>query len=382
MKILMTGGGTGGHVYPALAIAEIIKKHIPEAEIAFVGTKKGIENRLVPKEGYKLYHVEIQGISRSLSPKNIKTAYLILTSPSKARKIIEEFRPNVVIGTGGYVCWPLLRAAAKMGIPSMVHESNAYPGLAVKQVQKTVDVILTSFKETEEKLSCKEKIINTGNPLRLKYSLTDKKEARARLGISDSTRLTVLSFGGSLGAAAINKNALSLMEGFVSEHEDVTLLHASGSRYYEEFNNTLIEKGLDKKENIRVSDYIYDMPLYMAAADIVICRAGAMTLSELAIIGKPAILIPSPNVTDDHQYKNAKVIADGKGAYLVRENEDMYKNVENALTEVYESSDMLKDMSRAMTAFARPDAGERIYEEMMTLVTAKAKIVNNGHPAE
>ncbi len=376
MRVLMTGGGTGGHVYPALAIAEIIKMNIPNAEIAFVGTKKGIENKLVPKEGYPLYHVEIQGISRSLSPKNIKTAYLILTSPKKAKKIIEEFRPDIVIGTGGYVSWPLLRAASEMGIPSMVHESNAFAGLAVKQVQKHVDVILTSFKETEEQLKYKEKIVNVGNPLRLKYSLMEKSEARKKLGIPESTRLTVLSFGGSLGAAAINKTALSVMKSVDRNHSDIFHLHASGSRYFESFKNTLAEQGLDGKENIKVSDYIYDMPLYMAAADVVICRAGAMTLAELAMIGKSAILIPSPNVTDDHQYKNAKVIADGKGAFLVRENEDTDKNVIEALERLYADKSLCESMGRAMGGFARPEAGKEIYSEITKLIARKAKIVN------
>lgn len=375
MRVLLTGGGTGGHVYPALAIAEIIKMNIPDAEIAFVGTKKGIENKLVPPEGYRLYHVEIQGISRSLSPKNIKTAYLILTSPRKAKKIIEEFKPNLVIGTGGYVCWPLLRAAASMGIPCMVHESNACPGLAVKQVQKSVDVILTSFKETEEKLTSKEKVVNVGNPLRLKYELADKDEARRKLKIPEDVKLTVLSFGGSLGAKGINDTALSVMESFSSKRDGVIHFHATGSRYFDEFKSALSEKGLTNRENIRVSDYIYDMPLYMAAADVVICRAGAMTIAELAMIGKPAILIPSPNVTDDHQYKNAKVIEDGGGAILVREDADMLENVADALERLYADKSICESMSCAMAGFARPDAGKNIYGEIVKLLDRKSKIV-------
>ena len=166
MRVLMTGGGTGGHVYPALAIAQIIKNNVPGAEIAFVGTKRGIENRLIPEAGYCLYHIEIQGLRRSLSPSNFKTAYLVMTSPKKAKEIIREFKPDLVIGTGGYVCWPLLRAAASMGIPSMVHESNALPGVAVRQLQGKVDVILTNFAQTAQLLKAKEKIVHVGNPLR------------------------------------------------------------------------------------------------------------------------------------------------------------------------------------------------------------------------
>ena len=375
MRVLMTGGGTGGHVYPALAIAEIIKANVPDAKIAFVGTKKGIENRLVPAAGYELYHVEIQGISRSLSPSNLKTAYLILTSPHKAKKIINEFKPDIVIGTGGYVCWPLLRAAASMGIPSVVHESNACPGLAVKQVQKSVDMILTSFEETAAKLTEKEKIVNVGNPLRLNYELADREEARKKLGIPDDVKLTVLSFGGSLGASAINNVALHVMKEFSSVRSDIAHFHATGTRFYEEFQKQMTESGVVEGNGVKVSDYLYDMPLYMAAADVVICRSGAMTLAELAMIGKPAILIPSPNVTDDHQYKNAKVIADGNGAFLFRENEKTAVEVVDALEALYNDSSLCKNMSSSMAAFARPDAGKRIYSEITRLIERKAKIV-------
>ena len=374
MRVLMTGGGTGGHVYPALAIAETIKMNNPTAEIAFVGTEKGIENRLVPNEGYKLYHVEIQGISRSLSPKNIKTAYLIMVSPKRAKKIIEEFKPDIVIGTGGYVSWPLLKAAASMGIPSMVHESNAYPGLAVRQVQKKVDAILTSFEETEKNIKCKDKIINVGNPLRVKYGAVSKEEARRKLSVPDSTKLTVLSFGGSLGAQAINDTALELMKEFTLKHNDVVQFHASGVRYYGEIQPILKDMGADCKENIKVFDYLYDMPLYMAAADVVICRAGAMTLAELAMIGKPAILIPSPNVTDNHQYKNAKVVADKGGAFLIEENADMGSAVVKAIEEIYADRERREEMSRAMRSFARPDAGKNIYNEIVNLISRKSKM--------
>ncbi len=374
MKVLMTGGGTGGHVYPALAIAETIKTNIPDAQIAFVGTEKGIENRLVPKMGYKLYHIDIQGISRSLSPKNIKTAYLIMTSPYKAKKIIEEFKPDIVIGTGGYVCWPLLKAASSMGIPSMVHESNAYPGLAVRQLQNKVDVVLTSFDETAQRLSAKERVVNVGNPIRLNYSLLDKAEARRRLMIPDNIKFVALSFGGSLGAKGINDTAMTLMEQFTLKNEDVLHVHATGTRFYDSFSEEQKNNGL-LSDRIRVVDYLYEMPLYMAAADVVVCRAGAMTLAELAMIGKPAILIPSPNVTDDHQYKNAKVIADKGGAVLIRENEDTAAEAVRAMDKFYCDRDLLRNAGAAMESFARPDAGKFIYKEIEKVIDYKRKTV-------
>lgn len=373
MRVLMTGGGTGGHVYPALAIAEIIKANIPDAEIAFVGTKKGIENRLVPKAGYKLYHVEIQGVERSLSPKNIKTAYLIMTSPHKAKRIIDEFKPDVVIGTGGYVSWPLLRAAASRGVPCIVHESNAKAGLAVRQVQSCVDMILTSFDQTANGLKYKEKIVNVGNPLRIKYGSISRAEARAKLNI-DEKKFVVLSFGGSLGALAINEAAMSLMKDFSSSEDGVVHLHACGRRYSEEFSKNFEAQGFGKNTNIILLDYIYDMPLYMSAADVIICRAGAMTLAELSMMGKPAVLIPSPNVTDNHQYANAEVIANGGGAFLVTEDENMCANVSEAIRKLYQDRKLCEKMGKDMLKFARPDAGKTIYDTIIKLIESKSKI--------
>ena len=373
MRVLMTGGGTGGHVYPALAIADIIKSHIPDADIAFVGTEKGIENRLVSREGYKIYHVPIQGVRRSLSPENIKTAYLVMTSPSKARKIIEEFSPDVVIGTGGYVCWPLLWAATSMGIPSVVHESNASPGLAVKTLQKKLDLILTNFEETGAQIKSRNPVVNVGNPLRSSCENIDKDTAREKLGI-DKEKFLLLSFGGSIGAKGINLSALNIMKNFSSKKLDVIHYHASGSRFYEDFSKSLSELGLDKCKNIVVSDYIYDMPKLMSAADVVVCRAGAMTLSEVSSAGKAAVLIPSPHVTDDHQYKNAKVMSDRGAAILVREEKEVNEHsvscrlAREAVDTLYSDKKYRKEIGDAARSFARPDTAERIYKEIIKII--------------
>ena len=353
MRVLMTGGGTGGHVYPALAIADIIKVNDPDAEIAFVGTEKGIENKLVSRAGYEIYHVPIQGIRRSISPQNIKTAYLVLTSPGKAKKIIEQFRPDIVIGTGGYVCWPLLQAATSMNIPAVVHESNASPGLAVKTLQKRLDLILTNFEETGAMLNSKKRIVNVGNPLRVKCSSADKQSMRDRLGI-DRDKFVVLSFGGSIGAKGINLAALEIMKGFSSKKNDVLHYHASGSRFFESFSKRIADEGLDSAKNIKVSDYIYDMPELMAASDVVVCRAGAMTLSEVAMLSKPVVLIPSPHVTDDHQYKNAKVLSDRGAAILVREEREVDEGsvscrlAKEAVESLYYDSRQREEMARAV----------------------------------
>lgn len=373
MRVLLTGGGTGGHVNPALAIADTVKRKYPDAEIAFVGTKRGIENRLVGKEGYKIYHIEIQGIRRSLSLSNIKTAYYVLTSPRKAKKIIKEFAPDIVIGTGGYVCWPTLRAAADMGIPTMVHESNALPGVAVRQLQHKVDKILTNFEATAERLEAKEKIVNVGNPLRESYGRLTRAEAREKLGIGEGDFL-VLSFGGSLGAEKVNLAALELMKGFSAKHERVHHIHASGSRGYEAMAEDVKREGIDAVSRISVREYIYDMPVCMAAADLVICRAGAMTLTEIAGMRKAAIIIPSPNVTDNHQYKNAKVLSDARAAVLIEEKELTGERICRLAERIYTDADFRRGMEENIGAFAMENVGERILEEGETLIRNREKI--------
>ena len=379
MRVLMTGGGTGGHVYPALAIAELIKMNCPDAEIAFVGTERGIENRLVPEAGYPLYHIQIQGLRRSFSPANLKTAYLVMTSPAKAKKILREYRPDLVIGTGGYVCWPLLRAASSLGIPCMVHESNALPGVAVRQLQNRVDVILTNFEETEKLLKVKDrqKVICVGNPLRGAYGTMTREEARRKLGIPEQIGFTVLSFGGSLGANAVNEAAIGLMRAFSLPKEDVMHIHAGGARGQGHARSLFSAYGLEQQPRLRLKDYIYEMPTYMAAADLIICRAGAMTLTELAMMRKPAILIPSPNVTDNHQYKNAKVLADAGAAVLIEEKDLSEESLAETVCRLYEGEEERRAMSEALAAFHHPKVGQRIWEEICALLRRKQIIVQD-----
>ena len=371
MRVLMTGGGTGGHVNPALAIAEIIKTNQPDSEIAFVGTKRGIENRLVPKAGYKLYHINIQGIRRSLSPANLKTAYLVLTSPLHAKKIIKEFKPDIVIGTGGYVCWPLLKAASLMGVPTIVHESNAIAGVAVKQLKNKVDVIMTNFESTADNLKAKAKVMRVGNPISADFGRIDKAEARRALGIPESVGTVILSCGGSLGARKVNEAALTVMRDIVSVRSDVMHFHASGRNDAEFARQTLVDHGLEGRENIVMSEYIYNMPTVMAAADIVICRAGAMTLSELAAVGKAAVIIPSPNVTDNHQYKNAKVLADADAAVLIEEKELTDGRLTAEVERLVRDADARAKMENNISAFASKNVGRTIYGEICRLVKEK-----------
>ncbi|MBQ3792058.1 MAG: undecaprenyldiphospho-muramoylpentapeptide beta-N-acetylglucosaminyltransferase [Clostridia bacterium] len=372
MRVLMTGGGTGGHVNPALAIAQTIREKESDAEIAFVGTSRGIENKLVPPEGYHLYHVESRGFKRSLSLSNLKSAYYALTSPGKARKILKEFRPDLVIGTGGYVSWPVCKAASEMGIPVALHESNAYPGATVRMLAPLADRIYINFEETAENLPKGTNLLRVGNPLRGQFARLTREEARKQLGIPDSCRYYILSYGGSMGAEKVNDAVLELMKTFTCRREDVMHIHATGSIEYEIFKGQFLDAGLDKCPRIEMKEYIFDMPLRMAAADLLINRAGAMTVSEIALMKKPSIFIPSPNVTNNHQFKNAKVLKDAGAAELVEEKDlpgELISLVEELLGE--NGEEKRREMSEKVVRFAVPDANERIYEDLKKLLEEK-----------
>ncbi len=373
MRVILTGGGTGGHVNPALAIADIIKTNVPDAEIAFVGTSRGIENKLVTKAGYKLYHVEINGIARSLSPSNIKTAYRIATSPAKAKKVLREFAPDIVIGTGGYACWPSVYAASKMGIPTMLHEANATPGFAVKTLCKKVDVIMTNFEHTANEIKTPKRTVAVGMPMRGAFGRLSKAEARRILGISDKYKIVILSFGGSLGAPEVNKGIIEIMEKFSGVREDVYHIHACGSRNFTDTEQLYKNMGLGNRENIELSEYIYDMATKMAAADIVICRSGAMTLTEIARLGKAAILIPSPNVTNEHQLKNAKVLEDAGAALIVEEKDFASGKLLDSAIKLAEDRILRKSLEERIGAFYDADTGRKIFCEIENLLSARKK---------
>lgn len=370
MRVLMTGGGTGGHVNPAIAIANTIKRNNPDAEIAFVGTSRGIENKLVPAAGYPLYHVEVRGFRRSLSPANLKAAWLAFVSPIRAKKLIRDFRPDIVVGTGGYACWPVLVAAARMGIPTAVHESNAIPGVTVRRLQHYVDRVMLNFAESAEYLDAKAKLMVVGNPLRGEFGCLGRDAARAQLG-AEGYRHMILSCGGSMGAEPINDAMLALMRDYGLHHPEVLHVHATGALEYEAAKAKFAEYGLTGKDNLRLVEYIYDMPVQMAAADLVVNRAGAMTLSELAVQGKACLLIPSPYVTANHQYKNAKVLADAGAALLIEEKDLTPARVVSEVENLLADDERRKGMESAISAFARRDANQVIYTEICRLMKEK-----------
>ena len=364
MRVLFCGGGTGGHISPALAMADIIKSNHPGSEIAFVGTKAGIESSLIPEAGYKLYFVNVRGIQRSLTPSNIKSLVLA---------IIKEFKPDIVIGTGGYACWPALKAAASMGVPTMLHESNALPGMAVRRLQNTVDVVMTNFESTRDLLSREANVVNVGNPLRSACNTLTKEEARKRLGIPDSVKFVVLSFGGSLGAEKLNRAAAEMMGNFAAKYDDIRCYHVGGKRQYENAKKWFTAYGLERDPRFVLMEYTGDLPLYMAAADAVVCRGGAMTVTEISKMGKAAVIIPSPNVADDHQYKNAKELADADAAIVFRESELTDTAMADAVNALINDPARRDAMGENIFKFATTDVRERIYFEISDLLNKGQK---------
>lgn len=373
MRILLAGGGTAGHINPAIAIANTVREHDKNAEIAFIGTKNGLENDLVPKAGYPIYHIEMSGLQRRFSFRNVKTAYLYFTAPLKAKKLIKKFRPDVVFGTGGYLSWPLLKAASDLGIPCAVHESNAIPGKAVKMLAGRVNKIYLAFPSTADFFSDKSKISVVGNPL-IQSTVAERSEMLERkLGVPEGTEHTVLSFGGSLGSEKLNGAVLCVAKSFSDEGKNVFFVHSAGRKKIEDAQKEATRLGLDKAKNIMLAPYIYNMSEWEACADIVICRAGAMTLSELALYGKAAIIVPSPYVAENHQYENAKRLADAEAAILIEEKDLTKDSLSNAISQLISDPARRRKLCENIRKFAYPDAKERIFRDLSKLASEYRK---------
>lgn len=362
MKVLLAGGGTAGHINPALAIAGYIKQKRPETQFLFIGNKDGMEQRLVVQAGYPIKSIVISGFKRSMSPKsmveNVKTVSRTITSSAAATKIIKEFKPDICIGTGGYVSGPVVRAASKLGIPCIIHEQNAYPGVTNKMLAKRVKKVMVAV-EAAKKYFKDADVVVTGNPVRGEILTADKAESRAKLGLD--SRPVVLSFGGSLGARKINEAMADLVarSGIDGKYQHI---HAYGS-YGDWFPDLVKEKGADIYEcsNLDVRPYIDNMPECMAAADLVISRAGAITLSEIQAMGKPAILIPSPNVAENHQYHNAMALVNAGAADIIEESELSGELLMKKADNILSSPETLAKYTENSGKMAITNAGERIY---------------------
>ena len=374
MRIVFTCGGTGGHIYPAIAVAKLFRERQPGCEILFIGAEDGMENKIVPREGFRLETLKISNDQRSLTPKalwhNVTTLCNMAGSLQKARRILRGFRPDVIVGTGGHASFPALREGARLQIPTAVHESNAVPGLTTRMVEKRVSRVMVSFEESRERYTDPSRVVVTGTPVREQFLYTSREEARRALKLDE--RPLVVSYWGSLGAREMNKKIAQFMKREIEAGEPFQHIHATGSFGWRWMPEYVKELGVDlaAHPSVQMQEYIYDMPVVMAAADLVICRAGAATISEVCASGTPCVMVPSPNVTDNHQEKNALALSKTGAAVLVREAECDGKMLFDTAKKILDEPDRLRTMRAAASNTAVVDAAERIYRTAIELAKA------------
>ncbi len=370
MKVLIAAGGTGGHVNPALAVAGEIRGRFPDAEICFVGTADRIEAKIVPAAGYELKTIEITGFKRGFSPSeikaNIKTVIKLAKSSKAVKNILNEFKPDVAIGFGGYVSGPVIRMAAKMGIPTAIHEQNAYPGVTNKALAEMVDVVMLTTEDAKKHLKFKNEPVVTGLPIRGEILAADPKQSRKELGFNDKP--IILSMGGSLGSREINKAIVEVIATHMHD-DDYNFIVSTGQNGVW-VPDKLRDRGVDveKSPNLQVRPYINDMARCLSAADVVICRAGASSLSEIQALGKPSILIPSPNVTENHQFHNAMAMVNKGAAVIIEEKDLSGKKLGKAIDNLIKDEKRFKEVGENARAMAVTDATSRICDIVTELV--------------
>lgn len=371
MHILFAGGGTAGHINPAIAVAGYLRQVDPDCKISFIGTARGMESRLVPMAGYDFYTIDVAGFQRKITVKNIirniGAVYKAISSSVASKKLLKQLKPDVVVGTGGYVCGPVLREAARLGIKTAVHEANAYPGVTIKMLAPVVDCVMIAMPDAAKNIKPKTKPIITGNPIRQSLTAVSKEKAREVLGISNDAKV-LLSFGGSLGAKAIN-NAVTEVIKWNLENKEFIHIHATGKNGYAEFLENVKRLGYTEDNgNVTVLEYIDNMDIMMAAADVVISRAGAMSANELQVCGKPSILIPSPYVAENHQFHNAMSLKKIDAADLIEEKDLNGEVLLKKVREMLSDNDRLERMSKSAKETAIADADRKIAEIIINLI--------------
>ena len=367
MRVIVAAAGTGGHINPGIAIANKIKEKEPSSEIIFIGTNRGLENDLVPRAGYKLKTINAYGFDRSISLDNIKKIYKTFRSIKEAKKIIEEFKPDVILGTGGYICVPVGLAAKKKNVPVVLHESNAFPGASIKLLSKKADKILLGFEDAKARLPKAKKIVVTGTPTKVKkinISKEKKQEILSENGLNDQKPI-VLFFGGSQGAQSINNSLIEIIAN--KKNENYQIMWASGPAQYEEIKNNLKEKHnleIDKIPNVKIMPYIYNMEEMMNIVDLVVCRSGAMTITEIANVGKPAIFIPFPFATENHQEYNARVLEKVGSAKIILDKNLTSNVLNDEIQNMVKDREKLNKMGENAHKVSIKDVEEKIYNEI------------------
>ena len=359
MRVIVSGGGTGGHIYPAIAIADKIKEKDPKSEVLYVGNEIGLEKDLVPDTGYPLEMVTARWLDRKSVVELALTGMVTAKGVLQALKIMRRFKPDVVIGTGGFVCVPVVFAGHLYGAKCYLHEQNAYPGVANRVLEKFVDKVFLGFPAAAEYFKEPRKHIHAGNPVRERFYNVDKNAARERLGIPKDD-FVIFSFGGS---QKINEVGFDLMEA-VNGHKDVTYIFGTGSQYYDEILDKAKKKDIEIQSNIMIKSYVNDIQYYLGASDLVISRAGALSVAESTVCGKALLLIPSPNVTGNHQYYNAKAVADQGGAIILEEKDLTSETFIAEVMKLKNRPELLEEMGKASKGCAPLDACEMIYTEI------------------
>lgn len=362
MRIVLTGGGTGGHIYPALAVGKQALQDIPGTSLLYIGTTKGLESKIVPAANIPFEAVEITGFKRKLSLDNVKTVLRFVKATSRSKELLRRFKPDVVVGTGGYVCGPVVYAAAKLGIPTLIHEQNVIPGLTNQFLSRYAKTVAVSFEDSVSHFAGRH-VLFTGNPCATQVLQADRAAGYASLGIRPGEPI-VLIFGGSRGAKALNEAVLAMLPG-LGTLPDVRFVFVTGESYYETIQEQLQSRGLPS--NLQVLPYLHNMAQVLAASSLVVSRSGASTLAELTALGIPSILIPSPNVTNNHQEHNARSLAVAGAAEMVLEKELSGERLLNDIRAIITSRQRLDAMKQAALTLGKPESGSLIISELHRL---------------
>lgn len=371
MKVLVTGGGTGGHINPALAIASIVQQHEPNAEILYVGTPFGMEAKLVPQAHYNFEPIKVTGFQRKLTLKNIgrniKTLMYLTTAGHRSKEILDKFKPDVVIGTGGYVCGPIVQKASQMGIPTAIHEQNAYPGVTNKILSKQVDKVMLTVKEAMDYFDKDIDYIVTGLPVRSELMTKSKSQAKKELGFNND--FCILSFGGSLGAGCINDTMAEVIKWSRTSGLKINHIHGYGGMGKDSFPKAMQEANIKMVgDGLRITEYINDMDTCLSACDLVICRSGASTLAEIEAVGRASILIPSPNVAGNHQYYNAMVLGKANASIVIEQKDVTSEKMINHIKELYNDRSRVEQMGLNAKSCCVPDTNEKIWNVIQSIL--------------
>lgn len=370
MKVVIAAAGTAGHINPGIAIANKIKEEQKNAKIIFIGTTRGLENDLVPRAGFELKTIEAYGLSKKISIDNAKKIMKTLKGFQEAKKILLEFKPDIVIGTGGYICGATISAASKLKIPTLLHESNAFPGKAVKMLAKKTDTILVSFEDAIARIKNAKRVVFTGTPVKMKkqeYTMNEKTKIIKDMGLTQIKPI-VLVFGGSQGALKINEAMIEIIKNKLNKQYQ--MIWATGPKQYDVMKEKLENENININniDGIKIVPYIYNMEEVMNVADVIVSRSGAMTITEISNLGKPSILIPLPNVSNDHQLYNAKVLADVKAATIILNNELEGQKLNNAIETITSNAKEMTQMGARAFKVSKSNVEDNIYQEIQRLV--------------